>query len=75
MMVWQLLQVRQLHGTPLILVGPMWRELVQWARAYLLRQDFALASPADLEIPICVDTAAEAIALLEDRHAQWRAAR
>jgi uncharacterized protein (TIGR00730 family) len=75
MMVWQLLQVRQLHDTPLILVGPMWRELVQWARAYLLRPDFPLASPADLEIPVCVDTAAQAIAILAERHGQWRAAR
>jgi len=74
-MVWQLLQVRQLHETPLILIGPMWAELVTWARAYLLRPEFALASPADLEIPRCVNTADEAIALLRERHAQWLAAR
>jgi len=29
MMVWQLLQVRQLYRTPLILVGSMWMELVR----------------------------------------------
>src|SRR5262249_1008875 len=28
MMVWQLLQVRHVHGTPLILVGKMWAALV-----------------------------------------------
>ncbi|MBX3024636.1 LOG family protein [bacterium] len=74
-MVWQLLQVRQLYGTPLILVGPMWRELVEWARRYLLRPDLALASPADLDIPHCVDTAGEAITLLRDQHARWLAQR
>ena len=30
---WQLLQVRQLYNTPLILVGKMWAELVEWGRA------------------------------------------
>jgi uncharacterized protein (TIGR00730 family) len=74
-MVWQLLQVHQIKDTPLILVGQMWAELVDWARAHLLRPDVALASPADIEIPRCVNTAAEAIALLRERHAQWAAAR
>ena len=30
-LVWQLLQVRKLYNTPLILVGKMWPELVEWA--------------------------------------------
>jgi uncharacterized protein (TIGR00730 family) len=71
MMVWQLLQVRNLHRTPLILIGPMWRELVEWSRRYLLRTDFELAAPADIDIPRCVDTAPEAIALLRRHHADW----
>ncbi len=32
MMIWQLLQVRHLQDTPLILVGKMWPGLVDWAR-------------------------------------------
>src|SRR6516164_8352299 len=32
MMIWQLLQVRHVHDTPLILVGNMWAELVDWAK-------------------------------------------
>jgi uncharacterized protein (TIGR00730 family) len=36
MMIWQLLQVRHLHDTPLIFAGPMWRGLVEWARASCL---------------------------------------
>src|SRR5262249_5749603 len=30
MLVWQLLQVRKLHDTPLILAGKMYAELVDW---------------------------------------------
>src|SRR6476620_7861385 len=45
MMIWQLLQVRKLHETPLILVGPMWNGLVDWSRQAMLRPDFPLASP------------------------------
>jgi hypothetical protein len=33
-----------------------------------------LASPADLEIPRCVDTADDAIAAVRDLHEQWRRA-
>jgi predicted Rossmann-fold nucleotide-binding protein len=71
MMVWQLLQVRQLYDTPLILVGPMWSGLVEWARGTMLRPGFELAKPEDMDIPRCVNTAEEAIALLRDHHASW----
>ena len=32
MMIWQLLQVRKLHDTPLVMAGAMWAELVEWAK-------------------------------------------
>jgi len=32
MMIWQLLQVRKLYNTPLILAGPMWADLVEWGK-------------------------------------------
>ena len=70
MMVWQLLQVRHVHDTPLILVGKMWAALVDWGRAYLLTSQPPLASPEDMTIPRCVDTADEAIALLREHHAR-----
>ena len=53
----------------------MWADLVEWARTYLLRPEFPLASPADVDIPSCVDTADEAIALIRRHHEQWTAAR
>jgi uncharacterized protein (TIGR00730 family) len=72
-MVWQLLQVRHLHDTPLILVGKMWASLVEWAKAHLLTTDPKLANPEDVAIPRCVNTADEAIALIREHHAAWRA--
>src|SRR5215472_13328857 len=44
MMIWQLLQVKHLDRTPLILVGKMWPGLVEWARTAMLSADPPLAS-------------------------------
>ena len=71
MLVWQLLQVKHVQDAPLILVGKMWAELVDWARKNLLGPELSLASPEDLTIPRCVDTADEAIALIREHHARW----
>jgi uncharacterized protein (TIGR00730 family) len=73
MMIWQLLQVRHVHDTPLILVGKMWADLLTWARTRLLASQPPLANPEDLAIPRCVETADEAIALLREHHAKWAA--
>src|SRR5947208_15558928 len=54
MMIWHLLQVRHVQGTPLILVGKMWADLVDWARTHLLTSQPPLANPEDLAIPRCV---------------------
>src|SRR5262249_15406463 len=48
MMIWQLLQVRHLHDTPLILVGKMWADLLEWARAHLVTSQPPLANPEDM---------------------------
>src|SRR5437762_8034680 len=73
MMVWQLLQVKHLHATPLILVGKMWADLVAWARTHLLTTQPPLASPQDMAIPRCVNTADEAITVIREHHTRWRA--
>jgi uncharacterized protein (TIGR00730 family) len=73
LMIWQLLQVRHVDKVPLILVGKMWKGLVEWARTSMLDARLALASPRDFDIPTCVDTADEAIALIRDLHKQWQA--
>jgi uncharacterized protein (TIGR00730 family) len=75
-MVWQLLQVRHLHGTPLILVGDMWTSLVDWSREHMLvRSARPLAGPLDVDIPTCVPTVQDAAALLKTYHEQWKSTR
>lgn len=70
-MIWQLLQVRHVQIVPLILVGKMWADLVDWARTHLLTSQPPLANPEDITIPRCVNTADEAIALIREHHARW----
>ena len=72
MMIWQLLQVRHLQETPLILVGNMWKDLVDWAEQHLLTTNPPLASPQDLRLPTCVENADEAIAILKVNHQRWQ---
>ena len=72
-MIWQLLQVRHMPEVPLILVGRMWTGLIEWTKASMLDPGLALANPADLQIPRCLDTADEAIALVREAHGQWQA--
>lgn len=71
MMIWQLVQVKHVHDTPLILVGKMWSHLVEWARTHLLASQPPLANPDDMNIPRCVDTADDAITLLREHHTNW----
>jgi uncharacterized protein (TIGR00730 family) len=72
-MIWQLLQVRQLD-VPLVFAGPMWSGLVDWTRAQMLRPGFELAGEQDLSIPICVNDAAEVVAVIREHHLKWLAA-
>jgi uncharacterized protein (TIGR00730 family) len=71
MMIWQLLQVRHLENTPLILVGKMWPGLIEWARSSMLSADTPLANAEDMKIPRCVANADEAIALIREYHQIW----
>ena len=71
LMIWQLLQVRHVRGVPLVLVGKMWKGLVEWARVSMLDPRLALANPEDLQIPQCVENADDAIALIRDLHGAW----
>ena len=72
LMIWQLLQVRRLQDTPLIMIGAMWSELAIWAKKHTIDVEPPMADPADLSIPDCVATCEEAIALLRKAHQQWQ---
>jgi predicted Rossmann-fold nucleotide-binding protein len=73
-MVWQLLQVRKL-STTLILIDRMWYDLVAWGRQYFLRPEFELASPEDLDILHYVDTPQQAIEVIRRRMRNGSASR
>ncbi|HEU4390384.1 MAG TPA: LOG family protein [Blastocatellia bacterium] len=71
MMIWQLLQVRHLDNTPLILVGRMWPGLIEWARGSMLSFEPPMANAEDLDIPRCVAKGEEAIAIIREHHSKW----
>jgi uncharacterized protein (TIGR00730 family) len=74
-MIWQLLQVRHLEErTPLIMVGRMWADFVEWARDAMLDPRLNMVNAEDLAIPRCVATGDEAIALIREHHDRWRRA-
>jgi predicted Rossmann-fold nucleotide-binding protein len=73
LMVWQLLQVRHLHDTPLILAGHFWDGLLEWAKAAMLRSDGPLVSPEDLTIPQIVPDGPSIVGIIREHHARWKA--
>jgi hypothetical protein len=70
-MIWQLLQVRHLHDTPLIYAGPMWKGLLEWAGSSMLKPGFELAKPEDIRIPHCVDNGEQALAIIREHKTKW----
>ena len=73
LMVWQLLQVRHLRDTPLILAGRFWEGLIGWAKDVMLRPDAPLVSREDLAIPRILDDGPSIIEAVREHHARWAA--
>lgn len=71
MMIWQLLQVGHLYNVPLILVGPMWSGLLEWAKKSMVETEPMLADPVDMEIPRCVDKAEDAVEIIRKHYSEW----
>lgn len=65
-MIWQLCQVRHVRDLPLIFIGEMWKDLVEWAKRHMLEGERLLASPRDFEIPRCVRDVDEAVAIIRE---------
>ena len=72
MMIWQLLQVRKLDQTPLILVGKMYPGLVEWCRKSMVQSQFPLASAPDMDIPVCVEDGPSLLKVIHQHHAAWK---
>ena len=74
-LAWQLLQVDRLANVPLVLVGPMWRALVDWGRDFMLAPGHEIASADDFTVPRCVDGIEDAVSLLQSHREGWLRAR
>ena len=72
-MIWQLLQVRHIRDTPLIFVGKMWNDLVEWVKKHMIHGEAPLINPDDISIAICLNNADEAIEVLRKHHDNWQA--
>lgn len=70
-LAWQLLQVRRLYNTPLILVGKMWAELIEWGRRSMLQPGQELASAVDFTIPHCVNSIEDTVSLIRTHRDEW----
>jgi hypothetical protein len=75
MMIWQLLQVRHLESTPLILVGKMYADLVGWCGRYMLRPELPLAHPEDIALPECVEDGPGILRILRGHYDAWERGR
>lgn len=70
-MIWRLLQVQPVDDVPLIAAGKMWTGLVAWAKVSMLGPRLRLANPADLEVPVCLESADQAIVKVRELHSAW----
>jgi uncharacterized protein (TIGR00730 family) len=71
LLVWQLAQVGHLENRPLIFVGEMWRDLIDWGQKAWVGGERQLADPEDTNIPVCVDTVDEAVDVIKANLRWW----
>jgi predicted Rossmann-fold nucleotide-binding protein len=72
MYVWQLIQLHMLEERPVILLGrEFWAGFLSWMRA--MPADHRLINPEDLDALIVVDTADEAMALIQRSFTKFQA--
>jgi uncharacterized protein (TIGR00730 family) len=72
-MVWQLLQVGFLTERPVVLVGDMWRGLLDWMRREMVSR--SLMDEADLDLVTLAPSIDEAVALIERHKVKFDVAR
>jgi len=63
---WQLLQVKEIDDVPVILMGDMWKELMEWVRRWPLRRK--LLSSSDMQCFFLVKNNSEAMKIIEVAH-------
>jgi uncharacterized protein (TIGR00730 family) len=73
MMVWQLLQVGFMTERPVVLVGEMWRGLVDWMRREMVPRK--LVNDTDLDLVRLVNSIEEAVLVIEQHKKRFDLAR
>ncbi|PJE63216.1 hypothetical protein COU88_00725 [Candidatus Roizmanbacteria bacterium CG10_big_fil_rev_8_21_14_0_10_39_6] len=66
---WQLTQVKHICPIPIILLGPMWKGLIEWVKKQPLKKQ--LLSPKDFENIYLVKTNAEAMKIIKATKKQF----
>ena len=61
---WQLLQVHMIQDIPIILLGKMWQDLVQWIKKWPLQNGFL--KQEDVDLLTVVDTYEEALEIINE---------
>ncbi|MGE3278886.1 MAG: LOG family protein [Candidatus Altimarinota bacterium] len=69
---WQLMQVRHTCKMPIIMMGSMWKGLIEWVKENPLKME--LLDKEDMESIICVDTWEQAVELIEQAHEMFKKA-
>lgn len=67
---WQLVQVKQICETHIILLGRMWPELIGWMKKWQLRRKFM--SPEDFDFVHFAPTAKDAMKIIEHQQKRFR---
>lgn len=65
---WQLIQVKHIDPVPIILIGTMWKKLIDWVKKYPLAQ--GLISPQDMNCIHIVKNNKEAMKIILKTHQQ-----
>ena len=66
---WQLIQVKHIHPIPIILVGKMWKRLIQWIKKYPLKT--GLINAKELECLHVVKDNREAMKIIMQTHEKF----
>ena len=69
---WQLMQVKHTCKIPIILMGDMWRGLLQWIRENPLQLKFL--NPEDMDMLICVNSWQKSVEMIEHAHQLFKKA-
>jgi len=67
---WQLIQVKHISPMPIILVGDMWEDLMDWIKKWVLKNE--LMNESDLDIIYLVKNNEEAMQIIRDRFEKYQ---